>query len=128
MRTKIAKPEIRREALYDESFTPERLFITEMWNSPDDDSVSIARARLEPGMTTALHYLAGVDERYLITSGRGVVEVGKLAPTEVTRGDIVVIPEGTTQRITNVGDHDLVFYCICTPRFTPDCYHQVGNG
>jgi SAM-dependent methyltransferase len=29
------------------------------------------------------------------------------------------------QRITNVGDKDLVFLCICSPGFTPECYADI---
>jgi mannose-6-phosphate isomerase-like protein (cupin superfamily) len=35
---------------------------------------------------------------------------------------VVVIPAGTSQMITNTGKIDLVFYCVCTPRFTADRY------
>ena len=31
---------------------------------------------------------------------------------------------GSDQRITNTGDTDLVFLCICTPRFDPQCYQN----
>ena len=105
--------------------TPERCFISEIWNSSEDENVSIARARVKPGVKTALHYLKGVDERYLITAGKGRVEVGDLPPAEVDVGDIVVIPAGTSQCITNIGKTDLVFYCVCTPRFKTDCYYSI---
>ena len=67
--------------------------------------------------------MEGVDERYLIISGKGRVEVDGILPTEVETGDLVVIPAGKNQRIENIGDTDLLFYCICTPRFTLDCNH-----
>lgn len=121
------KPEVRKQTLRGESFTSEQLFIVEMWNSPEDNNVSIARARVEPGVTTASHYLADVDERYVISSGNGIVEVSGLVPVEVSAGDVVIIPAGATQRISNVGDTDLTFYCICTPRFDSACYHEVNN-
>ena len=37
----------------------------------------------------------------------------------------VVIPAGVPQRITNNRDEDVVFYCICTPRFRPDGYEAL---
>ena len=40
------------------------------------------------------------------------------------KGDVVLIPAGKTQRIRNVGPDDLVFLCICTPRFEPRHYHD----
>ncbi len=122
------KPEIHKASSQHEFFTAERLFITEIWNSATDNDVSIARARVEPGVTTALHYLDGVDERYIIISGKGIVEVQGLAPAKVSAGDIIEIPANKTQRITNVDESDLIFYCICTPRFTPDCYCDVESG
>ena len=50
------------------------------------------------------------------------MEVGDLPPADVAPGDTVFIPAGVRQRITNTGSGDLVFYCICTPPFTPECY------
>jgi len=107
-----------------ERFTEERCHILESWNDPLDPDVAIARARVEPGVTTARHVLE-VDERYVILSGRGRVEVEGLEATEVEAGDVVVIPAGRTQCITNPEDTDLVFYCVCTPRFEQRHYHDV---
>ena len=120
-----------REAIHqadeaDEFFTPERCFILELCNS-DDDEMSVARARVEPGVTTQLHRLNGVEERYLLVAGRGRMEVGEIAPREVGPGDVVLIPAGTPQRITNTGSEDLVFLCVCTPRFFPECYQALGE-
>lgn len=100
----------------------ENCSILECWNNADDPQASIARARVAPDESTRWHALSGVTERYLILSGSGVVEVGEVAPESVQAGDVVVIPPGARQRITNVGTEDLVFYAICTPRFTSACY------
>lgn len=96
--------------------------ILESWNNSADAQASIARARVAPGVTTCWHALTGVTERYLILSGRGEVEVGEGTPECVQAGDIVVIPPEVRQRIRNSGTEDLLFYAICTPRFTPECY------
>ncbi len=101
--------------------------ILEIANHPDDPDVSIARARVEAGGQTAWHRLKGVTERYLVVDGDGVVEIGDTQPAQVKKGDVVIIPPGTRQRIRNPGDTDLVFYAICSPRFTPDCYEQPGQ-
>lgn len=85
--------------------------------------VSIARARVQPGVTTALHSLS-VDERYLVASGEGRMDVEGLAPTQIESGDVVLVPAGRRQRITNTGEEDLVFLCICTPRFEPRHYRN----
>jgi len=102
--------------------TAERCAILELSNDPDDPAVSIARARVAPGVTTAWHKLEGVAERYVILSGVGLVEVGDQAPQETGPQDVVRIPAGLRQRITNSGEEDLVFLAICTPRFRPECY------
>jgi hypothetical protein len=53
----------------DEFMTPEGCFILESWNNDTDPAVSIARARVKPGVTTKLHSLVGIVERYLIIAG-----------------------------------------------------------
>ncbi len=55
-------------------------------------------------------------------SGKGIVHIGELQPTEVVKGNVVVIPTGVSQTITNAGKTDLIFYCIDTPKFTVECY------
>ena len=108
-----------------EYLTPERCFIYENLSS---EKVSIARARVESGVTTAAHHLEGADEIYIVTEGTGKVYVGELEPAEVTVGDVVAIPAGTSQRIANVGTTDLIFYCVCTPRFTAERYRNEELG
>lgn len=101
--------------------------IQEIANSADDPGISVARARVEPGGRTQWHCLEHTVERYLITRGTGIVEVGDIAPTAVAAGDLVVIPPGVRQRISNDGDTDLVFYAICTPRFRLENYRALGG-
>ncbi|QJD30540.1 cupin domain-containing protein [Methylococcus geothermalis] len=108
-----------------EYYFDERCYITEWWNSPADDDVSIAQARVEAGVTTRLHRLRNVTERYLILQGEGRVEIGALEPEVVGPGDVAVIPPGVSQRIANTGNTDLVFLAICTPRFTPEIYEDI---
>ena len=108
-----------------EFYTPEKCYITELSNTPDDPDVSIAQARVEPGVTTCWHRLKGITERYYIISGKGLMEVGYLPPQEVESGDVVMIPAMCRQRITNIGEEDLVFLAICSPRFTIDAYEEV---
>ena len=127
LRKRTIKPKIITESSENEEYTLERLFITEMWNRVEDPDVSIAKAKVKPGVTTALHYLDGVDEKYIIISGEGVMEIEGLALAEVSPGDVVVIPANSAQRITNIGQQDMIFYCICTPRFTNTCYHAVSE-
>jgi mannose-6-phosphate isomerase-like protein (cupin superfamily) len=116
------QPAIRRANESKEFPTPENCFILEVSNDAGDPDVSIARARVRPGVTTTWHRLDGIVERYVILRGKGRVEVGDLPPTVVSEGDLVRIPPNVPQRITNVGDEDLVFFCICTPRFDQNAY------
>ncbi|MFT6774307.1 MAG: mannose-6-phosphate isomerase-like protein (cupin superfamily) [Paracoccaceae bacterium] len=104
-----------------EVWTAERCFIRELFNDPGSPEASLAIARVPAGEVTVLHALIGVTERYLIQSGWGRAEVDGHV-TEVSAGDIVVIPPGAAQRITNMSRRDLVFLCLCTPRFRPEAY------
>ena len=108
-----------------ELFTDEQCHILEMSNTPRDPDCSIARARVEPGVTTRLHRLAAVTERYLILEGRGRAEIGDVPPRDVGPGDVVLIPPACRQRIANPGKTDLVFLAICTPRFRPERYEDL---
>ena len=108
-----------------EYYFEEGCFITELSNTPADPDASIARARVLPGVTTRWHRLIGTMERYVMLEGKGRVEVGEEPAREVGPGDVVVIPPLCRQRITNVGEADLVFLAICTPRFRPECYEDV---
>lgn len=119
------RPGIRPLRVEEEFYIDEGCHIVEVSNSPDDPALSIARARVAPGRTTRWHRLEGIAERYVIVSGRGLVEVGELAPCEVGAGDVVLIPAGIRQRITNIGTTDLVFFCLCTPRFDPAAYRDL---
>ena len=115
-------PQIRRAAVAAEYATNENCFILEVANDADDPDVSIARARVLPGVTTEWHRLVDIDERYIIVSGSGCVEIGDLTPTAVSPGDVVRIPANTPQRISNIGNDDLVFYAVCNPRFVQSAY------
>jgi mannose-6-phosphate isomerase-like protein (cupin superfamily) len=108
-----------------EFYFEEGCFITELSNTPDDPAVSIARARVPRGVTTRWHRVKGTVERYVILEGRGRAEVGDRPAREVGPGDVVFIPSSCRQRIANIGDKDLVFLAICTPRFTRQDYEGL---
>ena len=108
-----------------EYFFDEGCHILELSNSDDDPDVSIARARVEPGVTTRLHRLTNTTERYVILQGEGVAEIGDEPPVEVQRGDVIRIAPKVKQRISNTGNEDLVFLVICNPRFVPACYQEL---
>ena len=108
-----------------EYYTEERCYINELANIADDPAVSIAQARVMPGITTRLHRLRAITERYVILAGTGRVEVGGLPPQDVASGDVVLIPPGCPQRITNTGIEDLLFLAICSPRFAQAAYEDI---
>lgn len=108
----------------DEVYIDEGCFILELSNTPEDPAVSIARARVPRGVTTRWHRVKGAAERYLILEGRGRAEVDEFPPREVGPGDVVFIPPSARQRIANIGDTDLIFLAICTPRFVPQAYQD----
>jgi mannose-6-phosphate isomerase-like protein (cupin superfamily) len=116
------KPEVLRAGSATEFETSERCFILEVANDAADESLSISRARVPAGVTTEWHHLLATDERYVIVAGEGLVEVTGMDPSQVGPGDVVRIPAYARQRITNVGKTDLDFFCICSPRFKPECY------
>jgi len=121
------KPKIIKRNTDSEFYIDEICFIISMSNSADDNSVSVVQARVEPGITTRWHYLDGADERYLIISGTGKVEIGYMKPEIVKTGDVVLIPSGVKQRITNIAVDDLIFFCVCTPRFSQECYKDAED-
>ena len=121
-------PIIHQQNEREEHAIPEGCRILETWNKAWDPDVSIARARVAPGTATRLHRLADITERYLILSGTGLVGVGELPPQSVAPGDLVYIPPGCPQRISNPGPHDLIFLAVCTPRFQQEAYEDIEPG
>lgn len=121
----LVRASIKANDATPEYFFAEGCFITELSNSTDDPDVSIARARLAPGMTTRWHYLRGTAERYVVLEGAGLVEIDDLPAHRVSAGDVVIIPPAARQRISNTGASDLVFLAICSPRFTQAVYVDI---
>ncbi|WP_226662116.1 cupin domain-containing protein [Microbulbifer aggregans] len=121
------KESIKKQDLSTEFFTPEKCFIVELSNSADDENLSIARARVEPGVSTRWHRLKTSAERYYILSGTGRVEISDLSSEVVGPGDVVIIPPMAPQRITNTGQEDLIFLALCTPPFTSQDYEDIDE-
>lgn len=109
----------------EEFLTEERCHILELLNDTSDRSFSIARARVEPEITTAWHMLKDTAESYYILEGEGLMEIGDSFIQEVKKGDVIKIPENTAQRIKNTGSDDLVFLCFCVPAFGAENYESL---
>ena len=116
------RPAIKKFNASSEYFFDEGCYITEISNSEDDPDLSIARARVEPGVTTKLHKLLNTIERYVILQGEGLVELNGQVSQNVFLHDVVLIPPNCSQKITNTGASDLIFLAICTPRFEATSY------
>ena len=115
---------IEKFQIVKEYYTEERCYIIELYNSGVS---SIARARVKPGVTTGLHSLRETFEQYVILEGEGEVEVGGNPATKVGPLDVVNIAPDRPQRITNIGDKDLIFLCLCTPGFKQEAYENLEN-
>ncbi len=105
--------------------TEERCHINELLNTPEQAECSIAQATVTPGVTTQLHAVKDTIERYVILQGRGQVYINHKAAEDVLPGDTVIIPAGVAQKIANIGTEELVFLCICTPRFEQKNYLKL---
>ena len=103
-----------------EHYLDERIYAAEYINDPAVPNFSLARCRVKTGITTQLHSLS-VDEWYVVESGQGRMEV-ESQENDIGPGSIVQIPKGVNQRVSNTGEHDLIFFCVCMPRFTPETY------
>lgn len=123
--TDITEAVLIKAARDEEFWTDERCYITEICNTPHLPASSLALARVESGVTTQLHSLAGITETYIIHSGHGALEAGGQM-MQVHAGDQVVIPPGCPQRIT-AQNGELQFYCLCTPRFAPEAYINLED-
>ena len=108
-----------------EYLSDEGCYILELANSPSDESCSIARARVPAGRKTRPHSLLRTVERYVILQGSGRLKVGEAAEETVLPYDVVHIPPDVSQEITNTGNEDLVFLCVCTPRFRQAAYVEL---
>lgn len=124
VRAQAVKPveRFRPEA---EVLIKEGCHIVELHNSDADVDCSIARARLGPGKATRLHCLDATIERYVILEGSGEVQIDRTTPQPVNVLDVVNIPANVPQSITNTGQQDLIFLCICTPRFVAENYRDL---
>ena len=118
---------IKHLDLSKEYYINEGCHIVEMSNSDDDRGLSIARVRVEPGVTTKLHYLVNTIERYILFEGEALIEVAGLPKQKLNVGSVVIIPPECPQRVTNVGLTDLIFLAICSPRFKPEVYIDMSE-
>jgi len=121
------QPKVLKTDSSKEYFFKEGCYILELSNSEHDKGLSIARARVEPGIATQLHSLHDTIERYIILQGEGLVTLAEQEPIAVGEYDVVLIPKNCPQSICNTGSDDLVFLVMCTPRFLPENYQTITH-
>ena len=81
-----------------------------------DLACSIAHAIVPKGESTLPHRLLESTELYYILKGTGSIQIdGETSP--VRPGQIVLIPPGAVQNISNTGTCDLIFLCIVSPKW-----------
>lgn len=77
---------------------------------------SFAEAVVPPGVSTLLHRHHRSEELYHITAGSGLMTLAH-EQFEVTAGDTICIPPGTSHCIRNTGADDLRILCACSPAY-----------
>lgn len=112
----------RDESSINEFYMEENCHILEIYNMTEDESFSLAKARVEVGETTKWHEVKETVECYYILRGKGKVELGTAYTKLMNPGSFVRIPVGMRQRIENIGTIDLEFLCICLPAFRQHNY------
>lgn len=80
---------------------------------------SLAEATVAAGQRTALHRHWATEELYHITTGRGLMTLGKQV-FAVAAGDTVQIPPGTPHCIEADNDGPLTLLCCCSPAYAHD--------
>ena len=75
---------------------------------------SLAQASLVPGASSYPHILQKQSELYIFLRGEAKVFVGQ-ETAHAKAGDIVWVPAGVKQHVQNIGETDLVFFCIVDP-------------
>lgn len=79
---------------------------------------SLAYGELAVGEKSKEHKME-MQELYYIIQGKGKITVNK-EEKEIEKGDIIVIPEDTEQKLENIGQETLRFIMIVNPPYDPE--------
>jgi mannose-6-phosphate isomerase-like protein (cupin superfamily) len=95
--------------------------IRELAGIPTGNSIkqSLAEATVPAGGETEEHHHGVTEEIYFFTSGSGRMKLGD-EETDVSAGDTVVIPPGTSHKLWNTGTEPLKLLCCCAPPYSHD--------
>ena len=103
----------------------ERGSFTEILRTADRGQFSVNISR--PGITKGNHWHHTKNEKFVVVSGKGLIQFRKIDGDEVidyhVSGDeiqVVDIPTGYTHNIINEGDTDLVTFMWCNECFDPE--------
>lgn len=103
----------------------ERGSFTEILRTADRGQFSVNISK--PGITKGNHWHHTKNEKFVVVSGKGLIQFRKIDTDEVidyhVSGDkieVVDIPTGYTHNIINEGDTDLVTFMWCNECFDPE--------
>lgn len=103
----------------------ERGSFTEILRTCDRGQFSVNISK--PGITKGEHWHHTKNEKFLVVSGKGLIQFRKVDSDEIIEyhvsGDkleVVDIPTGYTHNIINEGDADLVTFMWCSECFNPE--------
>ena len=78
---------------------------------------SLAEATVPAHAQTTLHVHRLTEEIYHVTSGTGMMTLGR-EKFAVAAGDTICIASGTPHCIENIGDAPLKILCACSPAYS----------
>ena len=113
-----------RERVIDHSLLCELLHPDKV-DGTGDLGCSIAHAIVPPGESTLPHMLKKSAELYYILDGTGEMHIGSES-ARIRKDQVVYIPPGARQYISNTGPGDLVFLCIVAPKWQASDEEIVG--
>lgn len=103
----------------------ERGSFTEILRTPDRGQFSVNISK--PGITKGEHWHHTKNEKFVVVSGKGLIQFRKIDSDEVfeyhvsgEKIEVIDIPTGYTHNIINEGDTDMVTFMWCNECFDPE--------
>lgn len=103
----------------------ERGSFTEIIRTKDRGQFSVNISK--PGITKGEHWHHTKNEKFVVVSGRGLVQFRNIYDNEIInyhvsgeKIEVIDIPTGYTHNIINVGDTDLITFMWCSECFNPE--------
>jgi mannose-6-phosphate isomerase-like protein (cupin superfamily) len=75
------------------------------------NNLVLSMTKLNPGKETGGHSHAGLEEVYFFTEGSGEMQLGD-DRFPITKGNVVLIPDGLFHKVYNTSDELLTFVCV----------------